>query len=120
MDQPRKPLPNGVTVPEQSIMDEEMYEHIYAVVSNSKQRQLLRELDKSKIHFESLCIDTRFDSLIDAGLAVWRTGSSGERPYVRLTSLGEPFVEGDVDSGIRELVSGENTVTEKYSEEYSE
>lgn len=113
MDREQKPLPDDVTLPNQSIASAEMYRHMYAIVSKEVEYTRLKELQKTTKSIDNLWEETEYQALIDAGLAVRNSGAGD--PYIRITALGEAFVEHGPEGGLRELVQGEYDAEEKYN-----
>lgn len=113
MSKPRKSLPDDITLPKNSIASREMYEQMYAFASDETEYQRLIQLSESPISLTKLWEETEYQSLIDAGLAVRKTGEGN--PYVQITALGEAFVNHGPEGGLRELIQGEYEAEEYYS-----
>lgn len=106
-------LPDDVEVPDYSIATEDMYRHMYTVVSTGNNLALLRKLAEDEVPLDDLWAETDYDELIDAGLAGRQSGAG--YPYIKITSLGKAFVENGPEGGVRKLVQEEKNIKDTYS-----
>lgn len=106
-------LPADLKLPEKGIGSEEMYRIMYSVVSEDEEMKRLRNLHNKSVKLEGLWEETKYENLIDAGLAVRNTGAGD--PYIKITSLGEVFAEYGAEDGLRELVKREYEIVDRYS-----
>ena len=91
MKRNKKQLPENVSVPEDSILSEETYEHIFALISNQSNYMKLKELYEESQSLNGVWDESKYQALIDAGLAARKTGAGN--PYIEITSIGETLVK---------------------------
>jgi len=118
MKRNKKQLPENVSVPEDSILSEETYEHIFALISNQSNYMKLKELYEESQSLNGVWDESKYQALIDAGLAARKTGAGN--PYIEITSIGETLVKHGVQTGLEKLIEEEHNLVEEYDSDVNE